>query len=130
MLVNLHELLRVVHLVFEQQEVGHETDKVVAETHLAQFRGLVKLGVVHAEADDLFVVDDSDQLGPCEEWLVVLDYEVAPLAWRDFSNEESVRLNCRRLVGHRRQDSVQQLVLVQVALEPAIALGVAVEKHR
>lgn len=60
LLVDLNELLRVVDLFLEQNKIGHLADEIVADANLRKFGALVKLGVVHAERDDLFIVDDRD----------------------------------------------------------------------
>lgn len=88
--VDLNELLGVVYLLLEQNEVGHLTDEIVADAHLRQFGTLVEFGIVHTERHNLLVVDDSDQLSPRKERLIVLQSKVVPLVSRELLDQEPV----------------------------------------
>jgi hypothetical protein len=55
-LVNLNKFLGVVDLLFEENEIRHLSDEVVANAHLRQFGYFVELRIVHAEINYLLVV--------------------------------------------------------------------------
>jgi len=77
----LNEFVRVVNLVFEQQEACQLASHVFADTHDVELGVVfVEVGVVHREVDDLLVVDNSDELGTREEWFFMFNGQKVPLA--------------------------------------------------
>lgn len=116
-------------MIAEEDEVAELACESLADVHVRQLGILIKSGVINWVAGRLFLVHVRDELCPSQIRLLMLDDQGIPLVQHNVEKLDAVALGCWRVIV-LRQDAVHHLeLLVNVALEAAVAIGETVEEN-